>query len=159
MKIFMSHVFVLLLLTTVLSAERKMNSISIIPKPSKIEITTGAFQLTEQTSIIAQSQRLSEYFVSQVNVLTGLKIKLDRKSETSPKYGKRRTKAGKPQNNISLNIDSSFDETNAEAYSLKITPKQIEIHSSSETGLFRGIQTLFQLIPPSEKSQRANSKI
>ena len=145
MKNFMNHVFVLLLLTTVLSAERKMNSISIIPKPSKIEITTGTFKLTEQTNIIDQSQKLSGYLVSQVNALTGLKIKSDHKS--------------KSQNYISLNIDSSFDETNTEAYSLKISTEQIEIRSSSETGLFRGIQTLFQLIPPSEKSQRANEEI
>lgn len=145
MKNFMNLVIVLLLLTTVLSAERKMNSVSLIPKPSKIEITTGVFKLTEQTNIIDQSSKLSEYLVSQVNVLTGLRIKHDHKS--------------KSQNYISLNIDSSFDKTNTEAYSLKISTKLIEIRSSSETGLFRGIQTLFQLIPSSGKSQRPNEKI
>jgi len=140
MKIFFSFfLFVLMISVEMKSTENKT---SFIPQPKNIEWLDGKFFLSSKTIVNQNSEKLSDYFISQVKILTGLDITQN-------------SSAGK----IIFKIDSNLDKTNKEAYALNVSPEQIEITGASETGLFRGIQTLFQLIPSSAKENKKNDII
>jgi len=138
MKIFFSFfLFVLMISVELKSTENKP---SLIPQPKNIEWLDGKFFLSSKTIVNQTSEKLSDYFISQVKTLTGLDITQNSSS-------------GK----IVFKIESKLDETNKEAYALNVSPEKIEITGASETGLFRGIQTLFQLIPSSAKANKKNN--
>ena len=103
---------------------------SIIPAPQTIEVKKGAFDLNSATKINAEEnlKDIKSYLISILPVSLSEKqasgvIVLKINKQLLKKYGK-------------------------EAYSLNITPKEIEISGASPAGVFYGIQTLRQLLPP-----------
>lgn len=117
----------------------------LIPLPKHVIWPEGNFQLSTKTRLIIQSVNLNNYFVSQIKNLTGLNLISDN--------------SGSSSNDIMLKIDSSLNNLNNESYSLSVSKGHILISSSTEEGLFRGIQTLFQLIPSSIKKTKSVNTI
>jgi hexosaminidase len=64
----------------------------------------------------------------------------------------------KNNDKISFIIDETINKTNREAYSISVLPHLLIIKAPGEEGLFRGMQTLFRLIPASVKTTK-NVKI
>jgi hexosaminidase len=114
------------------------NNPALIPLPQNVQWLDGNFLLSNKTRITCQFPVLKHYLLSQIKSFTGLDL--------IPK------RSGKQISNILIKIDPSIIDSNKEAYSLKISKDEITITSSSEEGIFRGLQTLFQLIPPSNKA-------
>ncbi|MFA5418297.1 MAG: family 20 glycosylhydrolase [Bacteroidales bacterium] len=121
----------LFLSVTFLSFSQK---VSVIPRPSKIELQKGMFTLSNSTQIIpASGSDLHTYLQSQIQVLTKMNL-----SVTSNKNIKTSV--------IKLTLDASLN-TGKEGYEMEITKNRCEIKSKTETGLFYGIQSLLQLLP------------
>jgi hexosaminidase len=117
------------------------SSFPLIPKPEKTEWLEGKFSFSRNTGIACSDKVLQEYFISQVNALTGVKLN---SGAASPAV-------------IVLNLTK--EKMDAEEYKLSITEKRAEITASSKEGLFRGMQTFFQLIPPAAKAGKNNSSV
>jgi len=122
-----------LLLFLQLYAEQQMPS--LIPLPEKVGWQKGEFTLSENTSVESTSKSLSKYFHEQIEKYSGVKLQ---------------TKKSSAKQKIILRIDKRLD-SNKEAYTLHVSKNKIEIIGATEEGLFRGMQTFFQLIPPSAK--------
>ena len=102
----------------------------VIPKPNRIELLSGFFDLTKPVKIKsegisnASTRRFEDYLKS-----AGFKISNEQEAV------------------IELCIDRKNPLlTNPEAYLLKIEPSKITITAAKENGLFYAIQTLLQLV-------------
>ncbi|MDP4174529.1 MAG: family 20 glycosylhydrolase [Bacteroidota bacterium] len=121
------------------------NKPSFIPMPDKIEWIKGEFLLSNNIYVSSSNADLEKYLISQTKSLTGIELKHATKTFSGKKIV---LKTGKLKNG-----------TNKEAYSLSVSEKQIEITGNTEEGVFRGIQTFFQLIPPLAKSENASASV
>ncbi len=139
MKIFLYAFLLFFILAADSRAVAQENNIPLIPFPKKAEFLKGNFLLSEKTFMKDNSGRLKSYFVSSMKTFTGLNLK---------------SKQTGSDNEIIFKIDKHFILSNKDSYSLSVTEKKIELSAKDEEGLFRGMQTLFQLIPASVKSKR-----
>ncbi|WP_461533575.1 beta-N-acetylhexosaminidase [Sinomicrobium sp.] len=109
-----------------------INRTGIIPQPVSMEFGEGAFVIDEDTKILYPDAFapvagfLSEYIGSRVNA------EMERIDEED-------------SDAIIFRQDQSLEKE--EAYTLKVTPKNIEISASSPKGAFYAVQSLRQLMP------------
>ncbi len=117
--------------------------INLIPKPIRMEQTSGCFQLTAKSTISydATLRDQAEYLQQVLNQSTGWELAL-------------KEDARKATIHLSLNSEARIQP---EGYLLSVTPKGVTIEGKDKGGIFYGIQTLLQLFPPeiySDKRQR-----
>ena len=119
---------------------------AIIPRPVSISATNSSFLLTDHTSIFYSnsSEDLKSIGVLLANILnpsTGLNINV---LETE----------GKPENgNIYLDVSESKSTLGREGYELTISKDLVVVSAFTPEGVFRGIQTLRQILPPKIESK------
>jgi len=112
--------------------------ISIIPKPFKIEQTKNSFTLSEKTVINANPEEKINAILLQQYLKKNIGLTL---------------KTGKSSSNaINLKIDNSKKSLGAEGYALVVGSNGVSITALTSTGIFYGIQTLLQLLPPNTKA-------
>ena len=114
---------------------------ALIPLPAKCELLKGKFTLSKKTFLQNEASKLDEYLITQIKQYTQIQLS---------------TSAKNSANKILLRIDKQNNYSSDEAYNLTVSKHQIEITAADDKGLFRGMQTLFQLIPPSVKSKKQN---
>jgi hexosaminidase len=119
-----------------------VNLPGIIPAPVKMKKLKANFSLQAKTDIYIPSaneelKNLASYLTEQVKNLTTIKLPV----VTSIKIAK---------NFIAL--DTSYSSTNKEAYRIQISPDAVKISGASQAGLFYGIQSFLQMIPPKDQS-------
>jgi hexosaminidase len=106
----------------------------MIPKPYSFEQKNDSFEFNNDTIIVSSdmTKKISKYLQDTLKPATGFSFNIN---QTKPK-----------KNYIFL----SFDNLNlpAEGYTFSSDSNRIIICASSEAGLFYGIQTLRQLMPP-----------
>lgn len=110
-------------------------NIAIIPKPAQMTIHKGSFSLNPATKLIPISREgkaLAQYITYDFGKTLGVKLQTARRAAN---------------NYIKLGVDKNLP-TKAEGYRLKITPRGMDIIGKDQAGLFYGIQTLKQLLPP-----------
>jgi hexosaminidase len=113
---------------------------SLIPKPVSVTSTGDYFNLQEGAVIYVQGgneeiKKTGQYLAGQLKPATGLDLEV---VETTNAPG-----AG----NIYLTLDAGFSAGGNEGYELSITKEIVKITASAPEGLFRGVQTLRQLLP------------
>ena len=116
----------------------KDNTLSIIPKPIKVDIKQFNFTLSKNTVILTDPD-----LIKQVEILKNL---------VAPATGfelvvKELTKKDENKNIIILSIDENEKISHPEGYHLEVSKERIEILGSTPQGVFYGIQTLRQLFP------------
>jgi hexosaminidase len=125
---------------------------TVIPVPYQMEVKKGSFEITGKTDIITNSQDENVRLVAE-----GLQAKL------SAFAGKQLTigqfSGSQPGNSIFLKIDETQSaRLGKEGYLMSINPSGIEITAPFAAGLFYGIQTLYQLLPPEIYGDPAKNK-
>ncbi len=117
-----------------------MQGQSLIPQPVEMHHGNPAehFSLSAQTLIHAQDPRT-------LNSLNFLHQYLQQHYKWSLPHTQQDEKSG--ENQIRLLLDPNLNE-HPHQYRLTVDRKSITITATSDTGLFYGIQTLIQLIPP-----------
>jgi len=129
-----------LLLTTCTPTEKttEPSTIAIIPKPSMLAQKTGNFELTAATKILAaqeseEMQNVTNYLIQHIEHAAGFRPSIDSYFEQA-------------KNAITLLIDDEMQ--GEESYTLKVSPEQVAITAAHPAGLFYGVQSLLQLLPP-----------
>jgi hexosaminidase len=114
---------------------------TLIPAPASMKAETGVFTISAHTPIVVPQsdqrvRRLGEYLSSLIGLAAGdAPLKVEALSGVAP--------AGSIQLSIGA-IASAGDE----GYELAITPERVSITANQPAGLFYGIQTFRQLLPP-----------
>ncbi|MCL1894711.1 MAG: beta-N-acetylhexosaminidase [Holophagaceae bacterium] len=104
----------------------------IIPIPQKMQKSVGSYELGSSVAIRAGrgTEDLAEQLRNYLRPATGLLLPIGSKGS------------------IQLALDPSLKHLGEEGYTLKSSNSGIEIRASGEAGIFYGIQTLRQLLPP-----------
>ena len=115
------------------------NALSVLPVPQKVVVGAGTFKLTPHTRICtdAASRTTGEYLAAQLRKSTGYKFVVS----ASPKLGEIRGV-------ILLTTADAKAGLGAEGYELTVAPELVVIRAPEQAGLFYGVQTLLQLLPP-----------
>ena len=112
---------------------------SVIPKPRVARQGTGLFSLGPDAAIVvkggAEAVRVAEYLAGRLRPATGYRLAVTPGRGTAP--------AG----SIGLSLDATLQLLGDEGYRLRITPDGVTLRAYRPTGLFRGVQTLRQLLP------------
>ncbi len=112
---------------------------SIIPKPVSITSTGEYFTIKASTAIYIQGEsaelmKSGSFLSEKLKPATGFKF--DVKSTVNV-----------PKSGIFLTLNGSSGQPEDESYELTITKKLLTLSAKSPAGLFRGIQTIRQLLP------------
>lgn len=113
----------------------------LIPQPSELAYAEGRFTITPETVIVPhESDDLAGYLNDHIERVCGFRL---------------RTVPHTPETNyISLRRGGHLGN---EAYTLSIEPEHIIIRGGDRGGVFYGLQTLFQLMPPEVYGQSVAS--
>lgn len=109
--------------------------IIITPYPQEVHVRQGEFMITPQTSFVVQAADLKDiagYFGAQIKRSTGYELPVNTIAT---------------ENSIILSIDNQLP-LNEEGYVLEVMPGQITVTGKSDRGVFYGMQTVMQLLPP-----------
>ena len=124
---------------------------AIIPKPANMEVKGGAFRLAPQTRIYVLSndggaRSVGEYLSKLISGALGRNVP----AIINPHGAKNRGA-------IFLSLQAP-QTLGPEGYQLIVTPYNVRIHAAKAAGLFYGVQTLRQLLPPEVESHAAVKK-
>ncbi len=107
--------------------------ITIIPKPQRLELGEGSYRLDAHSGIVApgdaRAREIASFLRDAIRTQTGIKLA-----------------EGRHAHGILLAIDPSVQ--GKEAYRLSVTTRGVTIRAATNQGLFWGVQTLRQLLPP-----------
>lgn len=115
--------------------------IQITPMPNTMAITKGSFEINKSTVIVAKTTneiRVANYLVSKLATPTGFKLTIKEEAPTS--------------NFIRFTINANASD-NIEGYKLDVASDKVTIVAPSAKGLFYGVQTTLQLLPPTVESK------
>ncbi|NQY10277.1 MAG: beta-N-acetylhexosaminidase [Flavobacteriales bacterium] len=129
-------IFLIIAINAILSSYTSSwaQEVSIIPKPTSIVVQEGVFSLSNNTCLIAGRGSHNTSDLIRKRLELGLSITLNEDN------------SGECANNIKLEINTKLGLVE-EAYVIVIDDN-ISIKASSESGLFYGVQSLLQLMPP-----------
>ena len=112
---------------------------SIIPKPVSITATGEYFSLKSKTRIYIQGEseevkQTGLYLAGKLKPATGFNFEL-------------KSTIKEPKSGIYLTLTGTTARPDDESYELTITTKLLKLSANSPAGLFRGIQTIRQILP------------
>ena len=119
------------------------NRYPIIPKPASLEPKSGNFVIRTQTQIITHPENWDNALYLRDFLSTSTGVELPIRSEVS-----------RLKNYIRLSIDESLEKLKQEGYQLSVNSASIEISAIDSKGIFYGIQTLRQLLPPEAENKQ-----
>ncbi len=134
-------VFHLSLLSLSSTGQPDLSRESLIPRPVSITPAPGYFEITGNTNIYIQGsskdlKQIGQYLSAKLIPSTGFKLEV-RSAGKTPGHG-----------NILLSLNASDPKLGEEGYILVIAPDLAKLSANSPAGLFRGVQTIRQLLPP-----------
>ncbi len=123
-----------------LSFAQNTKELNIIPAPANVDYKNGHFNFNNKVQIVVLStdkeiQAIAIYCKNQIRILNNIDLPVD-------------TSVKKDKNSILLK--TGYTAANKEAYSITVNKKQIIINGAGPAGLFYGVQSLLQLIYPSQ---------
>lgn len=108
---------------------------ALVPNPTSTRWLDGALHLSESTRIVVtkETHLAGQLLRSRLRRVTGLPFDLSSEEIAG---------------GIVLQVDPAFAVRGEEAYTLHVRPGGIVLAGSTPVGILRGIETLFQLLPP-----------
>ena len=124
----------------------------IFPKPGSVTATSGSFTLSGDTKIYIEGTseeltHVAQHLANYLSPATGFDLLVE-SAEENPGNG-----------NILLRLDDADTELGEEGYELTISEDVLILTAQQSAGLFRGLQTIRQLLPPEieeDEPQEAN---
>jgi len=114
----------------------------IIPKPLSLKTAAGAFSLALDVRILVDNSdeagSLGEYLSQEIRKSTGLILPVSRMTTGMPAVKKA----------IILTTRKAREALGIEGYELSVMPGGIRVSALTNQGLFYGVQTIRQLLPP-----------
>ena len=120
---------------------------NIIPKPTKLVATGSSFELTDKTTIYVEDddmliRPIGNYLADLIKPATGFKIEVKGVKQSEFKKG------------ICLGLTENNVDLGEEGYKLSIDENKIVLEAYQPAGLFRGVQTIRQLLPARIESNK-----
>ena len=121
---------------------------TIIPIPAQVELAAaGSFAVTATTRIVVdagsdEAARIGEYLAGILRPSTGLPLPVSADAEA---------RGG----TIALRMDAANEALGEEGYELAISADSVRLAANRPAGLFRGVQTLRQLLPPAVEAEQS----
>lgn len=114
---------------------------SFVPLPATVTAADGRFHLKPGLAVAAEASlaREADFLATRLRKSTGLEIQ-------------RPAQAAQPAAGIRLALDAKLA---AEGYTLEIRPAGVSIRGGSPAGVFYGIQTFLQCLPPAALGNQA----
>jgi len=134
-------VFLAIILQLCLSCKAKeIEEISIIPWPAEMTITNSSFLLNRKTSVALTEDnkelaRIAVYFVDLIHTASGYRPDIITHQEGG-------------NNTIVFRLNKELNDLGKEGYRLSINDKQVVLDAFNPAGIFYGVQTMCQLLPP-----------
>ncbi|HEY4106422.1 MAG TPA: beta-N-acetylhexosaminidase [Polyangiaceae bacterium] len=118
---------------------------NVVPLPVMSTLASGAFALAASTGIYVEPNTpemlaIGQYLADKLKPATGYALPVAA------------TTAAPCSGNIYLTTTNADSTLNAEGYALAIDPKLVRVSAPQPAGVFRGIQTVRQLLPASIES-------
>ena len=116
-------------------------ALNLIPLPVQIQITESNFQLTASSGISFNNPEcgsIAEMLADKLKTSTGFSIRAKQNTSAT----------------LQLNLNKvPVEKLGKEGYTLVSSPKGVIISANEPAGLFYGVQTLLQLLPPEIESK------
>jgi hexosaminidase len=132
------------------SAGQAPGRVSIIPAPARLEVRQGEFRLGTGTAIAlldaadAEARRIAGFLAEPLRAASGLAFPIvDEPGPDRILIGLDPAAFGEAAPLVSAGLDPR-----AERYRLEVSAEGIRLTAPAHEGLFRGLQTLRQLLPP-----------
>jgi hexosaminidase len=138
----MKKFFVSILFFVAICPAFSQQKINIIPQPAEVRLGTGEFVVTPSTSIVVLG---SDPEVKRVASMLNMELK--RAAGFELKIG---NAPSKNAIHFKLMADPSLGK---EGYRLKVGYEDVEVSANQPAGLFYGLQSLLQLLPPQIESK------
>lgn len=125
---------------------------AIIPLPSEMVLKNGTFKVGEQTRIViapgdAEARFMAEGLALRIKASFGLDLDIEAHTGAAPR------------NSISLLQDPSLNsDLGLEGYRMEINSSRMVIRAAAAPGLFYGVQTLYQLLPPQAYGNKVSER-
>lgn len=119
---------------------------ALLPRPRKMEAAGGTFALRPATAIAvekgsAEIKAIGRYLAERLSTATGFKIEVREAAGEAPAGG-----------SILLTTAGAKAELGEEGYQLAVSSDSAVLRAPAPCGLFRGVQTIRQLLPPEIES-------
>lgn len=131
----------------VFGGTRGPDELGLVPVPQRVVKHHGKFVLKPEARILAnaEARATGEYLARQLRRSTHFALPVGADSES-------------PSGNIVLSLDPALADLGLEGYKLVSTPISVRIVAGSVAGLFYGVQSLFELLPPAVFVEQSNSE-
>jgi hexosaminidase len=129
------------------SAAPSVRGPAVIPKPVKMKLNSGSFVLKAETGILVDEGPqevldVGRYLSNCLGPATGLSLVVQRTSAAKP-----------PAGSILLTTRNAEQGLGEEGYELTVTEDYVILRAPRAAGVFRGVQTIRQLLPPYVESR------
>lgn len=130
-------VFYIIFSCLCISAAFSQTNISVIPEPAKIELSEGVFFIEPGTKIFIdkQTRSLGDNLAGSLSIAMGFELAVENGQTESACY-------------IKLKKNAGLSSLGKEGYRLTVRPENVLLEAYGDAGIFYGIQTLRQLLPP-----------
>ena len=137
-----SKIIIGLSILSLASTALAVNEPAIIPQPQSLTRLDGSFKLAPDTRIYTDPASLvtGDILAGQLRKSVGGRFRISGK--TTPEL------AGMVTDGILLTIGQTDTDLGAEGYELTVATNRVIICAPTQAGLFYGVQTLLQLLPP-----------
>lgn len=122
---------------------------AVVPMPNSLKMTEGPhFELDSDTTVLVKdrvSLKTGEMLAAYLRPATGFELPVKIKPGRVTSLLRRSVDL---RNSIILSLEDGLEELGDEGYQLKVDADAVLIRASTQAGLFYGVQTLRQLMPP-----------
>ena len=137
---FISKLLVITMIMVTSSCNKEIQEVKIIPEPASLVINKGTYTIPVNQPIYVQIgdtdlELAARYLTGRFEKTCGFKPELRNVTEA-------------PEAGIYLAIGKLEFSDNPEAYELRMTNDELRITGATARGVFWGVQTLLQLLPP-----------